>query len=143
MRIPAECDRDADLVLSEAARRLEGKVSEKHFNKLSPAEAERLALLSEECGEVIQVVGKILRHGYESKHPSDRRDRTNRELLEKELGDVHFAYLFMDENEDIKLDNIREKSRYKNLKVGKYLHHQNTDGYKICKCGECCKCNPW
>lgn len=34
------------------------------FNGLSPAEVERLALLAEECGEVIQTVGKILRHGY-------------------------------------------------------------------------------
>jgi hypothetical protein len=36
------------------------------FNQLTDAEAERLALLAEECGEVVQVIGKILRHGYES-----------------------------------------------------------------------------
>ena len=33
------------------------------FNGLTPAEAERLALLMEECGEVVQIIGKVLRHG--------------------------------------------------------------------------------
>ncbi len=42
-----------------------------HFNRLTPAEAERLAMLAEEAAEVIQIVGKILRHGYASYHPDD------------------------------------------------------------------------
>lgn len=58
-----------------------------HFNALSPAQAERLAMLAEECGEVIQVIGKILRHGYDSYHP-DRPHITNRELLQRELTDL-------------------------------------------------------
>ena len=33
---------------------------DKH-NNLTPAEEERLALLSEECGEVIQAIGKVLK----------------------------------------------------------------------------------
>lgn len=56
-------------------------------NGLSPAQAERLAMLAEECGEVIQIIGKILRHGYASYHP-DRRHTSNRELLAYELADV-------------------------------------------------------
>jgi NTP pyrophosphatase (non-canonical NTP hydrolase) len=59
-----------------------------HFNQLTPAEAERLAMLAEECGEVIQVIGKILRHGYDSYHPANPRV-TNRDLLAKELRDVN------------------------------------------------------
>ena len=55
-----------------------------HFNQLTPAQAERLAMLAEECAEVIQVVGKILRHGYDSHHPSDP-STTNRQLLEREI----------------------------------------------------------
>ena len=35
-----------------------------HFNGLTPAEAKRLALLAEECGEVLQAIGKVLRHGF-------------------------------------------------------------------------------
>lgn len=59
-----------------------------HFNKLSPAQAERLAMLAEECGEVIQVIGKILRHGYDSYHPADPTV-TNRVLLGRELTDLY------------------------------------------------------
>jgi hypothetical protein len=58
-----------------------------HFNGLTPAQAERLAMLAEECGEVIQIIGKILRHGYDSYHP-DRPHITNRELLQRELTDL-------------------------------------------------------
>lgn len=43
--------------------------SQTHFNGLSPAEAERLAILAEECSEVVQKVCKTLRNGYESTHP--------------------------------------------------------------------------
>ena len=37
-----------------------------HFNKLTEAEQERLVILAEECAEVIQVVAKIQRHGFNS-----------------------------------------------------------------------------
>lgn len=64
----------------------------KHFNDLTPAEAERLAMLAEECGEVIQAVGKILRHGYESTHPDG--GPTNREALRREIVDLRvIAYM--------------------------------------------------
>jgi len=67
-----------------------------HFNGLTPAEAERLAMLAEECGEVIQAVGKILRHGYESKHPDT--GVTNRDHLTKEMDDVMAVTLMMQWN---------------------------------------------
>lgn len=57
-----------------------------HFNELTPSQAELLAMLSEEAGEVVQAVGKILRHGFESTHPDG--GPTNRESLERELGDL-------------------------------------------------------
>ncbi len=60
-----------------------------HFNQLSPSEAERLAMLAEGCGEVVQAIGKILRHGYESTHPDG--GPTNRATLERECGDVYHS----------------------------------------------------
>lgn len=56
----------------------------KNFNGLSPAETERLALLSEEMGEVQQAIGKILRHGYESIHPDGGRRTVT--ILSESLG---------------------------------------------------------
>lgn len=58
-----------------------------NFNELTPAETERLAILAEEMGETIQVIGKILRHGYDSRNPLEGKTGwTNRANLEKELG---------------------------------------------------------
>ena len=92
-----------------------------HFNKLTPAEAERLAMLAEECAEVIQIVGKILRHGYDSYHPVNPRV-SNRDLLAKELRDVNAVLMAMGRNE------LREYSVQDALGVWErklqYTHHQ-------------------
>ncbi len=95
-----------------------------HFNGLSPAEAERLAYLLEELGEVQQVIGKILRHGYASSHPDG--GPTNRELLAAELGDVIAAICLM--KYDIPYKVILSTRPGANLY--KYLHHQI---YNECK----------
>ncbi len=58
-----------------------------HFNGLSPEIAELMALLAEECGEVTQRVGKILRHGMRV-NPYDLNGATNGSKLEDELTDV-------------------------------------------------------
>jgi len=93
------------------------------FNNLSPAEAERLALLAEECAEVIQVVGKILRHGYRSTHPADPNGLDNGELLAQELGDVRAAVTLMLRAGDLDEDLIEEARDSKLERVGQYLHH--------------------
>jgi len=98
----------------------------KHFNNLTPAEAERLALLAEECGEAIQVVGKILRHGYDSINPTIDPERapTNRSMLEKELGDIALAQQLLCDSRDLNLNEISAHFLVKRKKVGRYLHHQ-------------------
>ncbi len=95
-----------------------------NFNKLTPAEAERLALLSEECGEVIQAIGKILRHGFESRHPNG--GPTNRQTLEKECGDLRHAMRLMTTSDDLQEEEITKSAVNKALNVVKYLHHQGT-----------------
>lgn len=94
---------------------------EKFSNGLTPAEEERLAVLMEECGEVIQIVGKIIRHGYDSRHPDG--GPTNRELLDKEVLDVGTISNRMCEDGDIDgygyqdmQDNWQKKLRW--------MHHQ-------------------
>lgn len=96
-----------------------------HFNKLSPAEAERLALLMEECSEVQQVIGKILRHGYASHHPKDRKARptTNRQYLEKELGDVMAAMGLCLKAGDVNSEKVDGFCNGKLANVKQYLHH--------------------
>ena len=93
------------------------------FNKLTLAEAERLAMLAEECAEVIAIIGKILRHGYDSYHP-DAPAITNRDMLADELADVHAVTRAM------KWEELRDYtcedtigSRWK--KKLRYSHHQD------------------
>lgn len=93
-----------------------------NFNNLSNAETERLALLIEEMGESLQVVGKILRHGYESYHPK-KGNVNNQELLEKELGDTGAAIQRLVEAGDIDGENIIERAMKKLESTG-WLHHQ-------------------
>lgn len=90
-------------------------------NGLGSSEQERLSLLLEECGEVIQIIGKIQRHGYESRNPDDPRF-TNRQLLEKELGDVFYATKLMTAREDVGSTSIFERMDNRHIKLQQYLH---------------------
>ena len=95
---------------------------------LDSAKRERLALILEECGEVQQVIGKILRHGYESVNPTIPKvhQLTNRQMLENELGDLKAAMLLASHNGDIGPVEIDAAMMRKLGKVGRYLHFQTS-----------------
>lgn len=93
-------------------------------NGLSNSEAERLALLLEELGEAQQVIGKILRHGYESVNPFEPTT-TNRERLVRELGDVLVAIDFLLDYGDVKQEDLDDRKRVKHHRVWDWLHHQD------------------
>ncbi len=97
------------------------------FNRLSPAEAERLALLAEECGECIQAVGKILRHGYESRNPDKPNGYTNRQQLEKEVADVRAAIGMLIGAKDLHKVSVESHQQTRSERVKQYLHHQESD----------------
>jgi NTP pyrophosphatase (non-canonical NTP hydrolase) len=95
-----------------------------HFNGLTPAEAERLSLLLEECGEVLQIVGKIQRHGYESINPLLEYSLTNRNLLQKEIGHLFHALSRMTEAGDIDANMVAASEGIKSRSIYRWLHHQ-------------------
>lgn len=95
-----------------------------NFNNLIPAQTERLALLLEECGEAIQAIGKILRHGYNSSHPNLPKT-TNKDDLEKEIGHIKLAISLLCDAGDISYDSIAVSTHEKSRSIIKYLHHQN------------------
>ena len=105
-----------------------------HFNELTAAEDERLALLLEEMGEALQIIGKIQRHGYESYHP-DRPSVPNRALLEKEIGDVLAAIDMLVQRKDLDPGQIDGHRLNKHRKVGRYLHHQGASTQSEAKRG--------
>ncbi len=96
---------------------------EASFNGLTPAEAERLALLIEEAAEVQQIATKILRHGFNSYHPDDPTRKTNRELLQAELTDLAAAQLLMLLSKDVQPIDPKDLIFTLSRKA-RFLHHQ-------------------
>ena len=106
-----------------------GELADAHFNGLSPAQAERLDMMAEECAEVIQAIMKIKRHGFESCSPFGANPETNREALLRELVDVcavmGMLHLDLPQLEDqAYADPAITKAL--NKKLG-YCHHQGQD----------------
>lgn len=99
-----------------------------HFNGLTEPEAERLAVLIEECGEVIQAACKVLRHGYSSWNPDIPISPTNREDLAREVGHVYHATQRMINACDLSGADVEVSRREKAVKIARYLHHQNAGG---------------
>ena len=103
-----------------------------NFNKLTPAETERLSVLVEELAEGIHICGKILRHGYDSHDPTKEHIQSNRDLLIFELGDIECAKDMLINAGDLGIqtgyDNVTDKitrAKYRKLhKIKSYLHHQ-------------------
>lgn len=93
------------------------------FNKLTPAEAERLALVAEECAEIIQIVGKILRHGYESSNPDAPDKGNNREMLAREIGDLDAVVDLMIVTDDLSQGELIDAKAEKSARMRRYLHH--------------------
>lgn len=94
-------------------------------NGLTAAEEERLAILLEEMGEALQVIGKIQRHGYESWDPTQARDHqpTNRVMLEKEIGDVMAAMELLAAGGDVDNKHVMQRIPRKLQKLYNYIHH--------------------
>jgi len=97
------------------------------FNGLTPAEHERLAMLAEEAAEVVQIVGKILRHGYESKHPDNMNGPTNRHMLENEIADFYAIAGVMEDLKDVTVEGEAVRQAIK--KKRRYTHHQEGEGW--------------
>ena len=92
-------------------------------NKLL-ARSERLKMLIEEAGEIVQIGCKMLRHGWNSYHPNDLSKTSNTKLLETELSDllaVLNEMICQEDLSDILVDAPLEEIWEKKLK---WTHHQ-------------------
>lgn len=99
-----------------------GKYSQRmDLMHITEAELERLALLSEEASEVIQMVDKIIRFGFESYHPKDESKTTNRSLLEMECGHMLIAMHLLNQEGDMEIDNIEKHSHNKAESINEFL----------------------
>lgn len=95
-----------------------------HFNQLTPAQLERLAILAEEMGEAIQIIGKIVRHGYFSSNPLIENSPCNRDVLAHELGHVRSAMIALCDSGDLIKKDIHRSADMKKISIKKWQHHQ-------------------
>lgn len=89
---------------------------------LSSGEIERLAMLAEKCGEVVQAVGKVMRHGWDSSSPFGGRH--NRSALEREIGNVLAVAAMMQDEGDLRRGDIGSWQRTKRAGMAAWTHHQ-------------------
>jgi hypothetical protein len=95
-----------------------------HFSELRPEQLEALALLAEECGEVVHIIGKIMRHGLHSYDPTKLESRpSNRELLVHEVGDLRAATAIAESVGLFFEHEVRARCAAKLKNVRQYLHH--------------------
>jgi len=94
-----------------------------HFNKLTPAEAERLAMLAEKAAEVIKAVSKIQRHGFESYNPDNPDAGTNRDMLSREMTDFTAVATMMSDAKDVP-DVSWAEFKASTARKLRYAHHQ-------------------
>jgi len=86
-------------------------------------QAERMACLIEEAGEVLQAVGKVQRHGWESQDPTQAGQLPdNRESMERELGNLVAAVLLMARAGDIDPYAVLAAAKAKLETVQEWLH---------------------
>ncbi len=89
-------------------------------NGVDLAEMEQLHILSNRAAKIVQTVGKILRHGFDSFHP-DRPEQDNRKLLTLDLFDFWLAVHHLPDGffEDVPeaYDEILARKM-------RYMHHQ-------------------
>lgn len=92
-------------------------------NKLTPAQVEKLALLSEELGEAQQAIGKILRHGYDNYHPK-YPERTNKMDLEREIGHINCAVRLLVNSAALRRIDVENHCDQKIIDVKRWLHYK-------------------
>lgn len=95
-------------------------VSTRHFNNLTPAEAERLANVIECLAEVSGTAAIILHHGWE--WALDTRD-----FMQKHMGKALAAMTILCEAGDVSKEAIMEKKRDYLATINKIMHHQPKD----------------
>ena len=102
------------------------------FNRLEEDELERLAILSEDCAEVIQMVQKIIRHGYESTNPDVQHSPSNRIFLSREVGQLRWIIDEIGFTNDIDQNEVKGAYDCRGRDIQQYLHHHKIKG-KICR----------
>lgn len=94
----------------------------KHRGDMTASLLERLAILSEESSEVIQMINKIIRFGMLSSNPLFENSQTNKELLEEEIGHLLSAIELI--SKDLNVEKIKISKDKKNKSRTQFTLYQ-------------------
>lgn len=119
----AELEREAGITPKEKPLMEQKQQTSVFDTGISPAQAERLHKLTEECGELISIINKTLRHGMESYHPDDEYRTPNRNLIENEIGDVLIAVGLMIQCNDVDVSRIEVAADRGKEAAKIWMHH--------------------
>ena len=92
--------------------------------KLTNAQRERLDLLQEEAAEIVQAASKILRFGYEGKHPGRLNGPTNKKHLEAEIGGLCAILTLMRDAGEISEEECSKAEQFKLDTIGGFTKYQ-------------------
>jgi hypothetical protein len=79
-------------------------------------------LIQEECSEIIQIISKIRRFGFQSYHPDDPEKRSNHQLLNDEVGDFETLKNYLVEANILDPIHLAQRIKFKKEKLRKYSH---------------------
>lgn len=93
-------------------------------NGLSDRQMEQLFCLSEECGETIQQVSKVLRHGLDSFSPFDEDKTTNKQNLSREVGNILCWIDFLVASNCLDYKTVVQSKEDKKVNCKPFMHYQ-------------------
>ncbi len=82
-------------------------------NIMNETQKEIMLIAQEECAEVTQAISKVFRFGFDSVH----NDKTNKQRLEEEIGDLMCMFQLMDEKNLIDWTRVSVASSMKREKL--------------------------
>lgn len=94
-----------------------------HRNGLDNAQIERFALLVEETGELLQSVGKILRHGLYNYNPDNPKHEYNILELTNEIVDVNHAIGLIVSSGDTDTSYAKTRAETRPTRAEKWLYY--------------------
>lgn len=80
---------------------------------LNEVDREIMLIAQEECAEVTQAISKVFRFGFDSVH----KERTNKDRLEEEIGDLVCMLQLMEEKELIDWTRVSVAAQMKREKL--------------------------
>ena len=94
---------------------------------MTTEELELLGLIQEECAEIIQIISKVRRFGFDSYNPYDSSGKSNHTLTTDEIGDFEALMTLLYDRGTFDPAVVRERVAWK---LGKLEQHW---GYKLTK----------